>query len=134
MERDLKTLRIYLIATQFGDNVWNVVSRWENHAKQTLGRQWVEAADSIGANIAEGYGRFHFGERLKFLYYARGSHYESEHWLERAKIRELINPTQYGDLKHDLDDLLPQLNGYIKRTRDEMLKDDKGRGKQSPTP
>ena len=122
MERELKTLRIYLIATEFADKVWEIVSQWDWHSKKTVGEQWVRAADSIGANIAEGYGRFHFAERLKFLYYARGSEFESEHWLETAKRRKLITEAQYTDLRHDLDELLPQLNGYIKRTREEMLK------------
>jgi four helix bundle protein len=120
VERELKTLRIYLIATRFSEKVWDIVSKWDYFAKKTVGEQWVRSADSIGANIAEGYGRFHFGERIKFLYYARGSHFESEHWLETAKQRKLVTDSQYADLKNDLDELLLQLNGYISRTRLEM--------------
>jgi hypothetical protein len=67
MERDLKTLRIHLLATEFADKVWDIVSQWDYHAKKTVGEHWTRAADSIGANIAEGYGRFHFAEKLNFF-------------------------------------------------------------------
>jgi four helix bundle protein len=36
--------------------------------------------------------RFNFGEKLQFLYYARGSLFETKYWLNRAKARELMPP------------------------------------------
>jgi len=42
------------------DEVWAAVSSWDRFAKDTAGKQIVRAADSIGANIAEGTGRGRF--------------------------------------------------------------------------
>ena len=69
------------------------VERWKPFARQTIGSQLVRAADSVGANIAESHGRFYFGEKLQFLYYARGSLYETRHWLRLAWRRSLL-PTE----------------------------------------
>jgi four helix bundle protein len=73
MGKTLEELRIYQAAEELCDAIWEQVIQWERFARDTAGRQLVEAADSIGANIAEGYGRYHFREDLTFLYYARGS-------------------------------------------------------------
>ena len=54
----LEDLEIYQLALETGEYVWNIVIKWEYFAKKTVGGQFVEAADSISANIAEGYGRF----------------------------------------------------------------------------
>ncbi|MBA4411197.1 MAG: four helix bundle protein [Bacteroidota bacterium] len=46
-------------------------------AQKTIGAQFIEAADSISANIAEGFGRYHKKDKIKFYYYSRGSTFES---------------------------------------------------------
>ena len=52
--------------------------------------QLNRAALSISANIAEGHGRYHFNDRLRFCYYARGSLFETRSWLFKAIRRNLI--------------------------------------------
>jgi four helix bundle protein len=56
-------------------------------AKDTVGKQMVRAGDSIGANIAEGSGRGSFQDNRRFIRIARGSLYETMHWLRRANNR-----------------------------------------------
>jgi four helix bundle protein len=56
---NLEDLEVYQLAEQFGDEIWFEVMNWEYFAKDAIGKQTVRSADSIGANIAEGYGRFH---------------------------------------------------------------------------
>ena len=70
---ELEDLYIFKLADELSDYVWDVVQKWDWFAKKTLGDQYVRAADSVAANIAEGYGRYFFGEYVVFLYYARGS-------------------------------------------------------------
>ena len=60
---ELKELEVYQIAMQIGEVTWNLIKSWEYFQKNTLGRQWVEAADSISANISEGEGRFNYPDR-----------------------------------------------------------------------
>jgi four helix bundle protein len=126
VDRTLQTLRIYTISAALSDEVWGIVNQWDYLAKKTIGAQWADAADSIAANIAEGYGRFHFGERLRFLWFARGSLFETAHWLERAQARALITQAIYEKLKCEIDNLQPQLNAYINRTRKEQANGKKG--------
>ena len=45
----------------------NIATGWEPFAKNTIGTQLVRAADSIGANIAEGYGRGSFADNKRFV-------------------------------------------------------------------
>jgi four helix bundle protein len=53
----LEDLEVYRFAETFSDEIWFLVSEWDNFAKDTIGKQIVRSADSISANIAEGYGR-----------------------------------------------------------------------------
>ena len=54
----LKDLDIYQVAVAIGEDVWRFVLKWDSFAKGTVGKQFVEVADSVSANIAEGYGLF----------------------------------------------------------------------------
>jgi len=86
---DLSDLESYQMAESLAQVVWEIVERWKSFERQTIGSQLVRAADSVGANIAESHGRFYYGEKLQFLYYARGSLYETRHWLRLAWRRSL---------------------------------------------
>jgi four helix bundle protein len=58
MERtNFEKLQVYQLSEKLADNVWNIVMTWDSFARDTVGKQIVRAADSIGANISEGSGR-----------------------------------------------------------------------------
>lgn len=57
-----KDLRILKQAEEIADKIWDIVINWKTISKRT---------DSIGANITEGYARYHLKEGLNFYYYAR---------------------------------------------------------------
>jgi len=56
--KSFEDLEVYQLAEELGDQVWDIVIVWPTFAKNSLGYQLVKAADSIGANLAEGFGRF----------------------------------------------------------------------------
>lgn len=118
----LEDLRIFTLANELSDRVWEIAARWPWFAKKTLGDQWVRATDSIAANIAEGYGRYFFGEYLVFLYYARGSLYESVFWTEKARKRELVTDREYAYLSERLTKLPKELNTVIKTVKEQQQK------------
>lgn len=64
----LEQMDVYQKACLLADSVWDIVDAWKYFEKKTVGDQLVRSIDSIGANIAEGYGRYHYGEKLKFYY------------------------------------------------------------------
>jgi len=76
-------LEVYQLAEAFGDEIWFVVHNWDYFAKDTVGKQMARSADSISANIAEGYGRYHYKENRNFCYFSRGSIIETKGWLKK---------------------------------------------------
>jgi four helix bundle protein len=114
MEEPMKfeELRVLQAAEAVADAIWRQVVKWNPFAQEVVGGQLARAVDSIGANIAESYGRFHYGEKLQFLYYARGSLFEAKYWLNRASARELLPPPQTQEYVTQLTDLARQLNNF----------------------
>lgn len=109
---NFERLRIYELAEMLANNIWDITIAWDNYAKDTVGKQIVRSADSIGANIAEGVGRWGLQDQKRFVYIARGSLNETKHWLRRAFKRKLLSESQVGTLKPLLDELAPKLNAY----------------------
>ena len=107
-------LEVYRLAEQLADRVWRMVGCWDWFAKNTVGRQLVRAADSIGANVAEGCGRGTYKDNRRFVRIARGSLNETRHWLRRAYRRGLLTAEQVDDVKPLLDELNPRLNAYLR--------------------
>jgi len=107
-------LRVYQLAEALADEIWKVVADWDVFARDTVGRQLVKAADSIGANIAEGTGRGTYQDNRRFVRIARGSLYETRHWLRRAYKRRLLDDEQINVLKLTIEDLAPKLNAYLR--------------------
>jgi four helix bundle protein len=112
--RRFQELRVYQSAERLADDIWKIVEKWESLPKETVGRQIVRSADSIGANIAEGVGRGSYQENRIFIKIARGSSYETQHWLRRAYKRNLLTNEQVNSLKITINELAPQLNAYLK--------------------
>ena len=107
-------LKVFQLAEQLADEIWDVVMSWKYFEKETMGKQLVKAADSIGANISEGAGRGTPKDNQRFIRIARGSFNETKFWLRRTNKRDLLSKTQIEDLKKIIDNLGPCLNGYLK--------------------
>lgn len=114
MALTFEKLEVYKLAEQLADFAWTVVTRWDRFSKDTIGKQLVRAADGIGANIAEGFGRGSFNDNKRFVKIARGSLYETRHWLRRAYRRELLQEQDVRSLRPLLDQLSPRLNAYLR--------------------
>lgn len=109
----LEELNVYTISMAIAEKVWQVVSNWDYFAKDTIGKQVVRSSDSIAANISEGFGRYHYKDSKHFLYYSRGSLYETQTWLTKAYKRNLIDNDTYNQLILELKELAIKLNNYI---------------------
>ncbi|MBW2006410.1 MAG: four helix bundle protein [Deltaproteobacteria bacterium] len=109
-----ENLRVYQLAEEITDRVWEVVLKWDNFSRSTIGKQLVNSADSIGANIAEGTGRGSFADNRRFAKIARGSLFEVKHWLRRAYKRKLLSETEIHLLQKLIEELTPKLSAYIK--------------------
>ena len=123
MSATFEDLRVLKSAEEIADSVWKVVVEWDQFAKDVVGKQIARSADSVGANIAESFGRFNFGEKLQFLYYSRGSIFETKYWLNRTRVRGLMKPDEVQEYVNRLTELARQLNtfaGSLKTVRAEQ--------------
>ena len=111
---DLEDLRVYNQAMDLGEEVWQIVIKWKSFEKDTMGKQLVRAADSIAANLSEGFGRYHYKETKNFSYYSRGSLFETKTWLTKANKRQLLNDEKFNSLISEIDVIGKMLNNYIK--------------------
>jgi four helix bundle protein len=111
---NLEDLELYQLAETFSNEIWFLVSEWDYFAKDTVGKQIVRSADSIGANIAEGYGRYHYKENRNFCYFSRGSILETKDWLKKARTRNLISEEKFNTLMENLQSIHIKLNSYLK--------------------
>ena len=111
---NFENLRVYQLSELLADEIWSIVTSWNYFEKDTVGKQLVRAADSIGANISEGSGRGSFQDNRRFIKIARGSLYETQHWLRKAYKRGLLNEQEINTIKPLVDELAPKLNAYLK--------------------
>lgn len=112
--KDFRDLRVYLLAEELANSIWDQVVQWDHFAKDTVGKQLVRAADSIGANIAEGAGRASFQDNRRFVSYARGSLRETQHFLRVSHKRGLLSEESISVLKAIMDELPAKLGAYLK--------------------
>jgi four helix bundle protein len=112
MVKKIDDLEVYNEANELADKIWDIVSNWNFFAKDTVGKQIVKSADSIAANISEGYGRFFYKENLQFCYYGRGSLFETKTWIEKSYKRKFIPDVNYEELVERVSSVQVILNDF----------------------
>lgn len=106
-------MEIYQFGMEIGDEVWQIVDKWDHWKKDTIGKQLVKAADSIAATFSEGYGRYTYKDRKNFCYISRGSMFETRTWLTKAMKRKIISAKVFDNFIEKLRTLHHKLNSYI---------------------
>jgi four helix bundle protein len=119
----LEDLEVYKIALEISRLAWEIYNEIPREHRFTQGNQFLEAADSVGANIAEGFGRYHYRDALKFYYNSRGSLLELKHWnkllIQRtlAKSVNLRRMTEFTEKEH------LKLNSFISSIKSRNLQE-----------
>ena len=111
---NFENLRVYQLSEEISDLFWEIVVKWKRLAQDTVGKQLIKSADSIGANIAEGTGRGSYADNRRFARIARGSLFEVKHWLRRAYRRDLLTENEVSKLQNLINELTPKLSAYIR--------------------
>ena len=113
----LDKLEVYQLARELSRVGWKIYQELDWKMQKVNGDQFIESTDSTGANIAEGYGRFHFLDKIKFYYFSRGSFLEcNEHWIELLKERGKVSEALYNEYKEVGKKFSLKLNNFIATT------------------
>lgn len=116
----LNDITAYRTAFNLSNYVWNIVVNRDFFAKDTVGKQFIKAVDSISANIAEGYGRYSKKDKVRFYRYSFGSLKECFDWNEKSIIRKLLKQEQYDYIFLELNKLPKEINSWIKYTNEKL--------------
>jgi four helix bundle protein len=115
-------LEIYQLAEKLSDMIWDIVMKWDSFPRWTIGTQYVDASDSVGANIAEGYGRDSYADRSRFAKISRGSLFETKHFTNKSYRRKLITDQELKEINDILKKLLPKTSSYINYLNEQSKK------------
>lgn len=110
----LDNLEVYKLAREYSRIGWRIYETLGWQQRKIMGDQMIESVDSVGANIAEGYGRFHYLDKNKFYFNARGSLFESKHWVELLEERSMLVEGVASQMLHLYDQIQYKLNLLIK--------------------
>lgn len=112
--RDFTELDVWKLAHEFRIKIYELTKFINNDEKYNVTSQIRRSACSVGANIAEGHGRYHFQENIQFCRQARGSLAETRDWLIFVRDAKLSSNASLIDMCMELSlKIAPKLNGYI---------------------
>ena len=111
--RDFDDLQVYQLASELADWVYDLTTNFPQDEKYNVTSQIKKAVTSVGANIAEGYGRFHYKENIQFCRQARGSLAETKHFMLFGKKRDYVNKEILEKFLTEYTKLQVKLNNYI---------------------
>lgn len=93
--------------------VSHVTKSFPPEEKFRLADQIIRCSRSIGNNIAEGHGRFHYQDNIRFCIIARGSLSETLDHIIIARDENMILEDTYNEFYTLYEQCLKLLNGYI---------------------
>ena len=107
-------LEVWQLGREIRRRLYLVAHNLPDHERYNLALQIRRAAVSLTANVAEGYGRFHFKENIQYCRIARGSAYELIDHLIACQDESYLEKSEAESLHQELLTFLRLLNGYIR--------------------
>ena len=110
-------LEVYKAAREFRKAVYAMSRCLPELEKYDLGRQIRRAAVSLTNNMAEGHGRFHYPDQIRFFLHSRGSLEELVDDLNICSDENYLSAEEIQNLKQDARGVLILINGYLRHLR-----------------
>jgi len=112
-------LEVWKKSRTLRNNISELTKTFPAEEKYRLTDQIIRSSRSIGNNIAEGHGRFHYADASKFLINARGSAIETIDHLIIALDEKYIKEEVFDRFKNDCEECVKMINGYINYLRNQ---------------
>ncbi|ABA19978.1 S23 ribosomal [Trichormus variabilis ATCC 29413] len=119
-DRGFESLDFYQDSLRLLKAAYRLADSLPDHERYNLSDQLRRAASSILLNIAEGYGRYHYLDRLRFMYIARGSLAETKSAFVIAESLGYCNTDQLNWVTQLKDQIEKSLNGYCRFIRSQQ--------------
>jgi len=116
--RTFEDLDVYEKAREFRKRMYAAARKLPDFEKYELGRQIRRAAVSLTNNIAEGHGRYHYLDEIKFQLQSRGSLAELLDDLNVCQDEDYLPITEIVELKERAKEVQRLINGYIRFLRE----------------
>lgn len=117
MVNDFTNLEVWQDASELVNNIYKLTEAFPSKEKYNLTSQLRRSIVSIAANIAESSGRYHFKDKVNFLFNSRGSLEETRSHLIIAKELGYVSPDEQEPIEKKLITLRKKLNGLINAWR-----------------
>lgn len=121
--RTFEDLEVYQLAREFRKRMYGVTRRLPDFEKFELASQIRRAAVSLTNNMAEGHGRYHFADQVRFFLGSRGSLQELVDDLNVCDDEKYLEGDKVGELKSEAWRVLGLINGYLHYLRDRKAED-----------
>lgn len=118
--QSFKDLIAWQLSRKLKNDIFSLAKGFPADEKYRLADQIIRASHSIGANIAEGHGRYSYKEQIRYCIQARGSMSETSHHLIDAFDCGYINEAVLARFNSTIDELGKVLNGYISFLRNSI--------------
>ena len=125
--RDFKDLDTWKLARSLRNLIYVLLKKLPVEERFALNGQLRRAVQSIGANVAEGFGRYSYQENIQFCRQARGSAYEVRDHLVTAADAKFISEAEYAEADSLAQRVIQVLNGYIRATTKRQTESRKSR-------
>lgn len=116
-EKDIKTfedLETWQIAHGLILEIYRITKKYPKDELYGIVSQLRRAALSITSNIAEGFSRYHYNDKIRFYYNARGSVSEVRNCLRLSRDMDYIAKEEYKNLSNGMEKVLKMINGLIR--------------------
>lgn len=125
--KSFESLKVWQKSRKIRNEIFQVCKSFPKEETYKLTDQMIRSSRSIGNNISEGYGRYHYQENIQFCRQSRGSAYELIDHLITALDCEYIQKGNYQELRDQIIECIKMTNGYIaylNRQKSNIIKED----------
>ena len=123
-----ENLEVYKVAREFRKAMYAVNRRLPDFEKYELGSQIRRASASLTNNMAEGHGRFHYPDQIRFFLHSRGSLEELVDDLNICLDERYLSSEEVAKIKEQARGVLILINGYLRylRSRSSSVRESDG--------